>query len=409
MKKLFLLPQFPAFRSRDFRLFWIALFLSNTGSQMQFVALNWQVYLLTNSAFYLGLIGFFRFAPILVFSLIGGSVADAHNRKAILATTQVALMLLSALLAFFTLTGTASVYLLFGITALSAVALAFDTPARQAFVPSLVDKSHVSSALSLNAIMFQLATIIGPTISGLLIAKTGVGFIYALNACSFLIVLVSLFMLHTSGKIEGEAVKMSLSGMKEGLTFVRSKTMIWSTMLLDFFSTFFSSATALIPIFAKDILAMGPTGLGLLYAAPAIGALIAGFVVARKPHLNNQGKLLLISVAFYALGTMLFGISHIFIVSFIALIIVGAGDSISTIIRNVIRQLETPDHIRGRMTSVNMIFFMGGPQLGDFEAGLLASLVGAQLSVVTGGISTLVVVALMAWKIPTLRNYDKHT
>jgi MFS family permease len=196
--------------------------------------------------------------------------------------------------------------------------------------------------------------------------------------------------------------------MKEGLHFVKSKTMIWSTMLLDFFSTFFASATALIPIFAKDVLAVGPSGLGLLYAAPAIGAVLAGLSVAHRPRLSHQGILLLVSVGFYALGTILFGISHIFVLSFLALIMVGSGDSISTIIRNTIRQLETPDYIRGRMTSVNMIFFIGGPQLGDFEAGVLASLVGGPISVVIGGVGTLVVVGIMALAIPVLRKYDQH-
>jgi len=184
--------------------------------------------------------------------------------------------------------------------------------------------------------------------------------------------------------------------------------MIWSTMMLDFFSTFFSSATALIPIYAKDILAVGPTGLGFLYSAPAIGAVIAGFLVAHKHNLRNQGMILLVSVGFYALGTVIFGLSHIFILSILALIVVGAGDSVSTIIRNTIRNLETPDYIRGRMTSVNMIFFMGGPQLGDFEAGTLAGYMGAPFSVVTGGIATLVVVAAMAKKLPVLRKYDRH-
>lgn len=408
MQKVIIFPKFPAFQSRDFRIFWIALFISNVGSQMQFVALNWQIYLLTNSAFALGLIGLLRFIPILFFSLIGGSVADAHNRKFILTMTQIVLTLLSLLLAVLTITQTITATAMYVVTALSAAALAFDTPARQAFIPSLVDKKHLSSALSLNAIMLQMAMIFGPMISGILIAQTGLATIYVLNAVSFLSVLISLYFIHTSGHIEGIPVKISVKTMLEGLHFVRSKTMIWSTMLLDFFSTFFASAVALIPIFARDILQVGPMGLGLLYAGPAIGAVLAAAFVAHKSTLRNQGMLLLGSVAFYALGTVLFGISQIFLLSLLALIIVGAGDSISTIIRNTIRQLETPDYMRGRMTGVNMIFFMGGPQLGDFEAGVLASMIGAQLSVITGGVSTLAVVGIMALSIPVLRKYDHH-
>jgi MFS family permease len=408
MQKLIVLPDFPAFRSRDFRIFWIALFISNTGSQMQFVALNWQIYTITNSAFALGLIGFFRFLPILIFSLLSGSVADAHNRKLILTITQSVLTVLSLILAVMTFSGKITEHIIYIITALSAVAIAFDMPARQAFIPNLVDRAHLPSAMSLNAIMFQMAMIFGPMLSGILIAQSGLGTIYLLNATSFLIVLLSLYFIHTSGHIVGNPVKISLKTVKEGLHFVKSKTMIWSTMLLDFFSTFFASAVALIPIFARDILSVGPTGLGLLYAAPAIGAVLAGVLLAHKSNLRHQGILLLLSVAFYALGTILFGFSTIFLLSFLGLIIVGAGDSISTIIRNTIRQLETPDYMRGRMTGINMIFFMGGPQLGDFEAGVLASWIGAQASVISGGVSTLVVVGIMAVSIPLLRRYDQH-
>lgn len=400
--------RFPAFKYRDFKLFWSAQFVSNIGTQMQFVALNWQVYTLTHSAFALGLIGFLRFVPILIFSLIGGSVADVHNRKRLQFMTQSIYIILSLILVITDFTGKINVAIIFIVTAFSATTLSFDTPARQAFIPSLVDKKHLSNAISLNSIMFQSATIIGPSIAGILIAQTHLWTIYAINAASFIFVLASLVLIKTSGKVEGVPAPISLSSIAEGLAFVRSKTIVWSTMMLDFFSTFFSSATALIPIYAKDILAVGPTGLGFLYTAPAVGALIAGFLIAHKHSLRNQGKILLVSVAFYALGTVVFGLSRLFIVSFLAMVVVGAGDGISTILRNTIRNLETPDYIRGRMTSVNMIFMMGGPQLGDFEAGTLAGYMGAPFSVVTGGVATLFVIALMAKKLPILRKYDRH-
>ncbi len=400
--------KYPALASHDFRIFWIAQLISNIGSQMQFVALNWQVYVLTHSAFALGFIGFLRFVPILIFSLLGGSYADAHNRKKALYITQVISIILSIILAITTFTHTITIYIMYIVTVLFAVTLSFDLPSRQAIVPNLVDKKDIQSAMSLNSIMFQVALVLGPTLSGFLIAKAGLEIIYVLNALSFIAIIWSLFNMHNSGEIEGEAVSISLKTIKEGLAFVKSKTMIWSTMLLDFFSTFFSSAMALLPIFAKDILAVGPIGLGLLYAAPSIGAVLAGLFVAHKERINHQGKILLISVAMYALGTIVFGFSHIFILSFIALIIIGAGDSISTIIRNIIRQVETPDYIRGRMTSIMMIFFLGGPQLGDFEAGVLAGYLGAPLSVVTGGIGTLIVVGIMSISIPALRAYNHH-
>lgn len=400
--------RYPALKSRDFRLFWLAQFVSNSGNQMQIVAVNWQIYLLTNSPIALGLIGLFRFLPIITFSLIGGSFADVYNRKKIMAISQIILGTLSLILAFTTFTNTITPTFIFAITIIASIAMSFDMPARQAFVPSLVEKKYLPNAMSLNAIMWQTASIVGPSLAGIFIAQLGVAGIYAIDAASFIVVLFSLLFIKTPGNLHVGKTYVSAAAIKEGLKFVKSKTLIWSTMLLDFFSTFFSSATALLPIFAKDILLVGPQGLGLLYAAPAIGAVIAGFVLAHLGTIRRQGYVLLLAVAFYGAATALFGISRVFWLSVAALMLVGAGDSVSVIIRNTIRQLSTPDYIRGRMVSVNMIFFMGGPQLGEFEAGMLAALMGAQLSVVTGGLATIIVVAIMAVKIPHLRRYDVH-
>lgn len=400
--------RFPAAKFKDYRIFLGGQFISNIGSQMQFVALNWQVYEITHSAFALGLIGLLRFLPILVFSLLAGSVADAHNRKKILYLTTALLSILSAILAYATFTKTITPMLIFIITAVSAAVLSFNLPARQAFIPSLVDKKYLSNAMSLGSIFFQTSMIIGPTISGLFIAKTDISVIYFLNAISFLVALFSLKFISSSGKILGEKVTISLEAILDGIKFVKSKTIISSMMILDFFSTFFSSATALLPIFAKDILAVGPQGLGLLYSAGSIGAVIGGIVIAHNHNLRKQGIILLLSIGLYGFATILFGISSIFALSFFALFLIGMGDGVSTIIRNTIRQLETPDYMRGRMASVNMIFYVGGPQLGDFEAGAMASLVGGPFSVIIGGIGTLIVVTLMTIKIPALRQYDRH-
>jgi len=400
------LNKFPALKYRDFRLLWIGLLISNIGSQMQFTAINWHIFILTHSAVALGLVGLSRFLPIAIFSLVGGAVADTHNRKKILLITQTVLTLLSFLLAFTTLSHIVNPIMIYAITALSAVAIAFDTPPRQALFPSLVKKIHLPNALSLNVIMWQTSLIIGPAMSGIIIAKFGVGSIYVINALSFIAVISSLLLMKTSGEIEGEPGKISLKAIAEGLLYVKSRTIIWSTMLLDFFSTFFSSATALLPIFAVKILDVGPVGFGLLYAAPSIGAVLAGYAIAHKGEIKNQGKILLLSIALYGAATIVFGFSRNIFLSFASLFFVGVGDSVSSIIRNVIRQLTTPDHIRGRMTSINMIFFMGGPQLGEFEAGVLAGLIGTPLSVAIGGAGTLVVVAIMTLAIPTLRKYS---
>lgn len=398
--------RFIAFTYRDFFLLWLGQLISFTGTQMQMVALNWQIYEITHSAFALGLIGFFRFVPIVFFSLIGGSVSDVHNRKVILYVTQISMGILAALLGILTFTGHITATNIYLITIFTSIATAFDSPARQAFMPNLVPKEHLSNAMSLYNIMWQVASIGGPALAGLALATIGVGNIYVLNALSFGALMLGIFFIHNTGEVTGEKSSVSLPAIIEGLIFVKSTTIIWSTMLLDFISTFFASATSLIPLFAKDILHVGPIGLGLLYAAPAAGAIFSGFLMAHKGHVHRPGPLLLSGIAVYGLGTILFGIAPTFLLALLGLGMVGAGDSISTILRNVIRQLATPDSLRGRMTAVNMIFFAGGPQLGDFEAGLLASAIGGPWSVVVGGVATLVFVTFAATKIPILQKYE---
>lgn len=400
--------KFVALNYRDFRLLWIGLLISNIGSQMTIVALNWHIYVLTNSAVALGLIGLFRFLPIIIFSLIGGSFADAHNRKKIMLYSQIVFVASSTMLTISTFFEFVNPIIIYVNAIIGSIAFSFDLPARQALVPQLVDRRHLSNAISLNTIMFQSSLVAGPSIAGFIIGSIGLGAVYLINTISYTAVIVALIMMRTHGDPIGIKTTVSFSSIKEGLLFVKSKTIIWSTMLLDFFGTFFSSATALLPIFAKDILMVGPEGLGFLYAAPALGAVVAGYTIAHVGIIRKQGIILLSSISLYALGTIMFGFSKVYFLSLIALLIVGFGDGISMILRNTIRQLVTPDYIRGRMSAVNMIFFMGGPQLGEFEAGLLAAAFGAPLSVVVGGVGTLIVVAVVSVTIKTLRNFDTH-
>lgn len=361
---------------------------------------------MTHSAIALGLIGLSRFLPIAIFALFAGALADAHNRRKILFITQAVLTVLSFILAFSTLNHDVNPLIIYIVTALSAVAIAFDAPPRQSIIPSLVHKDHLSNAMSLNVIMFQISMVVGPALSGFVIKQFGVGSIYFINAFSFLAVIVALIMMKTSGEIEGKPAKVSLRAIFEGLVFIKSRTIIWSTMLLDFFSTFFSSANSLLPIFAETILHVGPIGFGFLYAAQSIGAVFIGYIMAYIGKIKNQGRLLLMGIFIYGLATIIFGLSKFVWLSFLALFLVGAGDGVSSIIRNTIRQITTPDYIRGRMTSVNMIFYMGGPQLGEFEAGMLAGAVGAPLSVIVGGVGTIIIAGLIALKIPVLRKYS---
>ena len=281
------------------------------------------------------------------------------------------------------------VYLL---AALGAAASAFDGPARQALIPNLVPREHLANALSLNQIMFQSASVLGPSIGGVLIASLGVGWAYLFNAVSFLFVLVALVLMRDVPVIDAsERAAASFGAAREGLRFVFSSPIIRATMLLDFAATFFASATALLPIFAQDILHVGANGYGWLYAAPSVGSLLAGAIMIRAvDRIERRGVVLLCAITVYGLATVAFGLSRAFWLSFFCLAMTGAADAVSTVLRSIIRQLMTPDRLRGRVTSVNMIFFMGGPQLGELEAGLVANWKGAPFSVITGGIGTLI-------------------
>ncbi|MCL5797839.1 MAG: MFS transporter [Patescibacteria group bacterium] len=397
---------FLALQFRDFRLLWLGMLISRIGSEMQVVALNWQIYLITGSALSLGLIGLSRFLPIIFFSLAGGMIADIADRKKLMIAAQTISMATAFIFAITTFTHNISPLLIYILLAINSIATSFETPARQSLVPALVPEKYFINAVSLNTIMWQSAMVIGPTIAGFIIALHGVDAVYTLNALSFLAVIFSLFAIRPPKSPRPIKVDFNLDTVRDGIRFVINTPIIYSTMLLDFFATFFASATVLLPIFAKDILKVGPQGMGILYAAASIGAVSAGLFVSSLGHIKHQGKILLTAVSIYGLATIFFGLSKSFYLSILFLFLTGAGDVISTIIRNTIRQLATPDHIRGRMVSINMIFFMGGPQLGETEAGITAAMLGAPFSVVLGGVGTLAAVGLLALLIPKLRNYQ---
>jgi len=383
--------------------------ISVTGSQMQMVAVNWHVYLLTHSPLALGLVGAFRAGPIILCSLAGGVVADVADRRLLMIATQTMMLTCSAILAFFTICGLTHVWPIFLLTALASAAWAFDTPARQSLMPTLVPPKDFPNAVSLSMLMFQIGMILGPTLAGFVLASRGPGLVYALNAASFVAVILGLALMKVCGRAADDShdkSTISLQALAEGLRFVWRTPIIVQTMALDFVATFFASANQLLPIFAKDILLVGARGLGFLVAAPAVGAVVAGLVMARVGALKRQGKVVIISVAIFGAATIAFGVSRIFWLSLLMLAITGAADTVSTILRQTIRQLATPNHLRGRMTSVNMIFFMGGPQLGEVEAGGVASLIGAPLSVVTGGIGCVGAALIAFVKAKNLLTYD---
>ena len=400
---------FAALRHRDFRLLWLGQIISVTGSQMQFVAINWHVYLLTKSALALGLVGLFRGAPIILCSLIGGVVADAVDRKRLMIMTQTAMLASAAGLAIITLTGLQSVWQIYALSALASAATAFDIPARQSLMPSLVPPEDFPNAVSLGLVVFNVATIAGPALAGLLLAGHGPALVYGLNAASFVAVIAALVAMRASGSPELQSERRQALGfgaLMEGLRFVWRTPIIVQTMTLDFLATFFASATLLLPIFAKEVLHVDARGYGFLATAPAVGSVITALVMARMGTFKKQGRLVVVSVAIFGMATAGFGISRVFWVSFLMLAITGAADTVSTVLRQTIRQLATPNYLRGRMTSINMMFFMGGPQLGELEAGLVASALGAPLSVVTGGFGSLLCACIAAVKSKSLMNYE---
>ena len=401
-----------ALRHRNFRLMWLGLMVSFTGSQLQFAALLWHVSLLAppgQKGLALGLTGLTRFVPLAIFSLVAGVLADATDRRRLMYVTQVVSILSAASLAILTFRGLTHVWPLYVLSGINAASGACDAPARQALLPSLVPKADLANALSLNVLMFHVAAVGGPALAGLVIATMGIGWAYAINAASFLAVIASLLMLRgVQTRPEGGSSDVSFAAAKEGWSFVFSQPLIRSTMLLDFAATFFGSATALLPIFVQDVLRVGPREYGLLTASTAIGALLMGIVmVPLQRHVHRQGRMVIWSVVAYALATIGFGLSRSVGVMALCLGLAGAADTVSAVLRNIIRQTHTPDRLRGRMTSVNMIFFIGGPQLGEMEAGAVANGIGAPLSVVTGGLACLLAGAWTALATPALMRQRK--
>ncbi|NJN19278.1 MAG: MFS transporter [Oscillochloris sp.] len=402
------IPPLAAFRSRDFSLLWFGNLVSITGTEMSRTAVAWQVYEITGDPLALGAIGAARLIPLVFLALGAGVLADAFDRRKLLIFANLATLVCSLLLGLTTSLDMASLWMIYGLTALSAAATTLGMPARQAMVPSLVPREHLAGALSLNITAWQLATVLGPTIGGLLIAAAGVGTVYWIDAATFLVIIGTLFLIRPQ-PVAAERRNLSMGAAIEGLRFVMSNKLIWSTMLLDFLATFFSAATTLLPIFAADILKVGPQGMGLLFAAPSIGAVIASVITSVFGAGHRQGPLLLWAVAIYGLSTAVFGLSTSFWLSMLMLAINGAADTVSMVVRGTIRNLETPDEMRGRMISVNMLFFAGGPQLGEIEAGVAARLLGGPLSVFLGGLACTFLSGGVASAVPELRAYRDGT
>jgi len=401
----------PALTHRRFRLLWAGLFISVAGSRMQFWAILWHIRELTDQPIALGAIGLVRVLPIIFFSLVGGAVADVFDRRKVIFATQTIFILNASLLGLLTITGHIAIWNIYLLTAIEAVASSFDLPARQSLTPNLVPAKDLANAFSLMAISVTVGSIIGPALSGIVIAFGGLTAVYWINAATYLALVWALIQIGPVAQQHAQRSgrsPVSWESIQEGMQFILERPIILSSMLLDFFATFFSSANALLPIFARDILGVGETGYGWLAAAQSVGAGLTALIMSQVNAIRHQGKILLGSVISFGLWTLVFGYSRLFWLTSFSLAMMGASDTISTIIRNTIRQLRTPDKIRGRMTSINQIFFMGGPQLGELEAGLVAQFFGAPIAVITGGIGCILATSWVARKWPQLWGYDRE-
>ncbi len=392
-------------RHRDYRLLWLGQLVSMAGTQIQVVALAWQVYALTDSPLQLGLLGLLRAGPVMALSLVGGVFADTVDRRRLLLVTQTILLALAAVLAVTTATGRITIPLIYGVIVLGGMASAFDGPARQALTPTLVPREELTSALTLNVTIMHVGTIVGPTIGGLIIARAGVAAAYAVDAVSFGAVIGALLLMRASvgGPLAGRPG--GLTALVEGIAFVRRNGVILSVMLLDFLATLFGSVQALLPVYARDILRVGPEGLGLLYAATSAGAVLGAIVLSARGRIRAQGPTLLVAIALFGASIAAFGLSTTFWLSAFFLACSGAADTVSMVLRGSILQLATPDELRGRATAVHMAFAMGGPQLGQLRAGAFASLIGPAGAALSGGLACIGVVLAVAALVPKVRHY----
>ena len=399
----------PAFKSKPFVMYWIGNLISIAGSQMQLWALYWHLRTLSDQPMVISGIGLVRFLPVILLSLVAGVAADRFDRRKMTILTQIALGCVALALGLSTWRSVVTIWMLFGLVAVQSVAVAFDVPARQALIPSLVPRENLANAYSLNSIASKVGGILGPAVSGVVIAFLGLQWAYWINAISYLAVIVALIAIgDVQSIVEMKTLELrgTLRDIQAGIEFIKNSPIILSAMFLDFFGTFFSSANTLLPFVARDILHIGSIQYGWLSASQSIGTLFIGLYLSQKTRLRRQGILISVSVALFGLATILFGVSTSFWLTMLALILIGVFDGLSSIIRNTLRQLLTPDAMRGRMMSITQIFFKGGPQLGEMESGLVAQVLGVPFAIISGGVGCVLAAGIVIKKFPQLWAYD---
>ena len=394
-----------AFRHRDFALFWVALATTGFAMQMATVAIGWQVYSVRENPLDLGLVGLAEFLPLLLFALPAGHLADRVPRRRIYAFMVIVDVLVALGLLGVTRAGAEHVWPFFALAFLTGVASAFGAPAGRALTPSLVPQEILVSALAHRSIAFQLSNVAGPAIGGILFAIEA-ELVYAVSATLSLIALACVLALR-SGREPAAEGAVGMDEVLAGVRLIRRTRVLFGAISLDLFAVLFGGAVALLPIFAKDILEVGPTGLGFLRTAPAIGAFVAALAIARRPIRRRAGPTMFTVVAGFGACMVVFGLSRAMWLSMLALALAGAFDMVSVVLRSTILPLVTPDELRGRVNAVEMVFISASNELGAFESGVAAALIGAVPAVVVGGIATVVVAGLWWRLFPSLARVDR--
>jgi MFS family permease len=390
--------------SRDFYVYLVSRFASGAAMTLLRSAVAWHVFELTRSAFYLGLVGIVQFVPVLLLSLVGGAVADRYDRRRIINATQCLQLLCGGMLLFATQHGGAGLPVLYAAVFGGACAGSFEAPARLALLPALVDREHFLRAVTISSTNVALSFVTGPALGGLVIAHAGIGYAYGLYLALVIVALLAMAALRTGGVLKNPQ-PVSLGTILEGVRFVWRQPVILGCMSLDMFAVIFGGATALLPIYASEILAVGADGYGLLTSSAEVGALaMSALLLWRRPV--RAGRALLLAVTVFGLATILFGLSTSFPLSLAAYALVGMADQISVVMRGTAIQLSTPDELRGRVSAVSMIFISASNQLGAAESGFVAHLTTPVFTVVSGGVACLLVVAFVAWRLPALRSYQ---
>lgn len=394
---------YAALRFRDFRLLISGRLIAQLGEQTVSVAVGWELYQRTGDALALGMVGLVQIIPVILLSLPGGYVADRYNRKWVTLISQVVLIFCSLLLAVISLTE-GSLVVLYAVLAMIGAARAFNNPAEGALTPLVVPAEHWFNATTWSTSVWQVSAIAGPAIGGLIIAITDLpASVYIVNAFSGLALVTALLLIKSRPSNYDPTSETPLEAVRKGWEFVRHTPVVFASIALDMFAVLFGGAVFLLPVFALDVLKVDATGLGIMRAAPSVGALLMATYLANRAPLANAGRTLLLAVAGFGAVTILFGLSTSFIFSVLMLALTGALDNISVVVRHTLILTYTPDDIRGRVGAVNSVFIGASNELGGFESGVTAALLGPVGAVIFGGIGTIVVVAITAWKIPQLR------